>query len=200
MKMKNLILAGTFAAAMATPQAMANTLQITGGSTQVELTSFDALTSLGLSVSIFGTAKLDASGPFPVASFLVTGGTVDSATGFASIEHDGSGLGLSNGTDSVELANFLVDTESLLLSGDVSVNGSFVANLDLFSITSSLELLLTAGAADALNGVYGTALPEGLSIGFATPNVTTVPVPAALPLFASALAGLGFARSRKRAA
>ena len=71
------------------------------------------------------------------------------------------------------------------------MNDSFVANLDLFSITDKLELLLTQGAADALNKVYGTALPGGLSIGLATVDVAVVPLPAALPLMLAALAGLG---------
>jgi hypothetical protein len=91
-------------------------------------------------------------------------------------------------------------TQTGLLSGDVSVDDQFVTNLDLFSIGDGLVLSLTAGAADALNGVYGTALPAGLEIGIASVDVAVVPVPAALPLMFTALAGLGLAGRRRNAA
>lgn len=178
--------------------ASAHGVDIIGNATSVELTSFDALTGLGLSVSGLGTATIDIPGAFPVATFDITGGTLDPDTGFATIEHDGSGLALSDGNSTVALENFFINTGKGLLSGDVSVNGQFVANLDLFTIGDGLVLSLTGGAADALNGVYGTALPAGLEIGIASVDVAVVPVPAALPLMLSAMAGLGFTGWRRK--
>jgi hypothetical protein len=181
--------------------ASAHSIDIIGNSTSVELTSFEALTGLGLSVSGLGSATISVdSGEFPIATFGITGGSLNPNTGFAVIEHDGSGLGLSDGTTAVSLENFLINTQTGLLSGDVSVDDQFVANLDLFSIGDGLVLSLTAGAADALNGVYGTALPAGLEIGIASVDVAVVPVPAALPLMFTALAGLGLAGRRRNAA
>jgi len=90
-------------------------VEIIGNVTSVELTSFDALTGLGLSVSTLGTAKIDAGGEFPIAAFAITGGTLDPNTGFALIEHDGSGLGLSDGSSDVNLENFLINTVTGLL-------------------------------------------------------------------------------------
>jgi len=187
-----------FTALGATQAASATSVDIIGNATSVELTSFDALTGLGLSVSALGTAIVAVDGDFPVATFNITGGTLDSDTGFAVIEHDGSGLGLTDGMTAVSLENFLINTESGILSGDVSVNNSFVANVGLFSIQQDLTLLLTAGAAKTLNSVYGTALPEGLEIGIASVDVAVVPVPAALPLMLTALAGLGLTGARRR--
>ena len=181
-----------------THSASAHGVDIIGNATSVELTSFDALTGLGLSVGGLGTATIDVSGAFPVATFGITGGTLNPNTGFATIEHDGSGLSLSDGTSTVALENFLINTGTGLLSGDVSLNNSFVANIDLFSIGDGLELSLTSGAADALNGIYGTSLPAGLEIGIASVDVAVVPVPAALPLMLSAMAGLGFAGRRRK--
>ncbi|MEO1575206.1 MAG: hypothetical protein AAFU65_09630 [Pseudomonadota bacterium] len=180
--------------------ASAHGVDIIGNATSVELTSFDALTGLGLSVSGLGTATIDIPGAFPVATFAITGGSLDPNTGFATIEHDGSGLALSDGTSVVSLENFLIDTGAGVLSGDVSLNDQFVANLELFNIGDGLELSLTGGAADALNGIYGTALPAGLEIGIASVDVAVVPVPAALPLMLSAMAGLGLTGWRRKTA
>lgn len=199
-KMITLATVLTFSALGFSNRASADTVPIVGNSTSVELTSFDALTGLGLSVSALGSATVDAGGEFPVATFGITGGKLDTETGFAVIQHDGSGLGLTDGTTAVSLENFLIDTQSGILTGDVSVNQTFVATVGLFSIQEDLTLLLTGGAADTLNGVYGTSLPEGLEIGLASVDVAVVPVPAALPLMLSALAGLGFTGARRRRA
>lgn len=181
-----------------TQRASADAVEIIGNDTSVELTSFDALTGLGLSVSALGSATVDGSGDFPVATFGITGGKLDPDTGFAVIQHAGSGLGLTDGTSAVSLENFLINTQTGVLSGDVSLNDSFVANLDLFDIQEDLTLLLTTTAAETLNKVYGTMLPGGLEIGIATVDVAVVPVPAALPLMLTALAGLGFTGARRR--
>ncbi|MEM6639711.1 MAG: PEP-CTERM sorting domain-containing protein [Pseudomonadota bacterium] len=200
MKIKSLLLtAGLAFGGLTAPTASASTVDVIGGVTEVEILSFFTLTNAGFNVGLLGSATLDASGLIPVASFGITGGSVDTVTGNALIEHDGSGVSLDNGVDFVNLENFLVNTETLILSGDVTVNGSFVANVDLFNITGGTLLQLTGGAADALNGVFGTSIPEGFKFGHATVSPVVVPVPAAFPLMVTALAGLGFA-SRRRAA
>lgn len=169
-------------------QASAAIQPIPGGTTNVELTSAGALSSLGLAVAPIGSAVITPSDPWPIASFMITGGLLDDVTGDAFISHNGSGLSLDNGATTVSLENFFIDTSLGLLTGDVSVNGGFFGPMVLFSIDPNLRLLLTAAGASALNALYGTDLPVGLEIGIA--DVQVIPLPPALVLFATALGGL----------
>ncbi|MEL6874154.1 MAG: hypothetical protein AAGM33_01635, partial [Pseudomonadota bacterium] len=55
------------------PVAGVQAATIIGNQTDVEVTAFDALTGLGLTLSPFGTATIDTGGALPVASFAITG-------------------------------------------------------------------------------------------------------------------------------
>jgi hypothetical protein len=210
-------LVGGIIASGATAPGQAQAAPIVGGITEVRLDAAPVLTSLGITAGLIGTASiLDtpeiSPGVFvPLVGFPITGGT---ANGNLVIEHDGSGLTLSrdtNGTDPdgvvvVSLANFVIDTAVPELTGLVSVDGSPVGTLPLFSIGDSgdvtfpFALNLTAGAAGALNTTLGvTAFAQGLTVAVArtTPEVLTdVPVPATALLLGAAIAPL-LARRRR---
>jgi hypothetical protein len=117
----------------ATPKPVASIPTLTGVDTAVLLDAnfVAALTSLGLTPGVVGTATLtDGSLHFPI-----TGGHVDYYDPAAkyrpyvqgTIEHNGSGFSLTAGDTKVELTNFTIDPGKSLLYGDVSVNGASAA-------------------------------------------------------------------------
>lgn len=189
----------------------AHAAPIVGGITEVRLDAAPVLTSLDITPGLIGTASILDTPEIlpgvivPLVGFPITGGT---ANGNLIIAHDGSGLTLSrdtNGTDPdgvvvVSLANFVIDTGSLALTGDVSVDGTGVGSLPLFIITATgnadfpFALNLSFDAATALNSSLGvTAFTEGLTVAVATtaPEVLAeVPVPATALLFGAAIAPL----------
>ena len=175
-----------------TAPAIASALTVIGDETRVELTAAGALGALGVSVQPVGIGAIDAAGP--TAIFPITGGSVDDVTGDALIEHDGSGLTLSVGTDSLLLLNFLIDTAQTTIFGDAVViddDGGMITaaalnDIDIFSFDAGLNVFLTDTAAGALNGLFGTAFAAGDKIGEASLDLATVPVPAALWLLAPA--------------
>ena len=161
----------------------------------VDQSFVDAITSLGLTPGVVGTATF-TDGTF---AFPITGGNVDyydpneSYRPYVqgSIEHEGSGLSLSAGGTTVELTNFTIDPGTSELYGDVAANGSpVVSQALLFDLDgSTLKPLQTAGdtailegttvhvsadAADLLNKTFGTtAVKEGLLVGVAKITVNT---------------------------
>lgn len=211
------VLSGGIIASAAIAPGTAHAAPIIGGITEVRLDAAPVLASLDITPGLIGTAAiLDtpeiSPGVFvPLVGFPITGGT---ANGSLIIEHDGSGLTLSrdtNGTDPdgvvvVSLANFVIDTAALALSGVVSVDGTTVGTLPLFSISTTgdaafpFALNLSLDAAAALNATLAvTAFAEGLTVAVATtaPEVAAdVPVPATALLFGAAIAPL-LARRRR---
>ena len=164
---------------------------IVGGLTTVELTAAPTLTGLGLTVSPLGTASVfvPSGGTLPQASFPITGGTTGPAG--AIIEHDGSGLRLSDGTDNVDLENFIIDTFQSELRSDVSVNGAPFAFVPLFDIVGP-SLNLTAAAAGALSSVFGIDDLTGAEIArVVSIDPEVVPAPGALALLGLGVLGLG---------
>jgi hypothetical protein len=107
------------------------------------------------------------------------------------IDHDGSGLSLTGGGNTVELTDFVVDPGASLLSGEVSVDGEVAAeSAPLFFLdgrtleplqtqesTAVLEgttVKLKDEAATLLNDTFDTdALKGGLVIGVAKITVNT---------------------------
>lgn len=146
------------------------TQPIVGGHTHVTLTSATTLASLGIHVSTLGSATLDASGASPVAEFPITGGTEQSAGDV--ILHEGSGLALSSGGDTVDLQNFLVDTIHKVVDADVTIDGKFAGDLGVFNIGPGGQLTLTSTAAGALNSTFGlgTTLSSKTVVGIAAPD------------------------------
>jgi hypothetical protein len=160
---------------------------IVGGDTAVTLTSAPALQSLGVTVTPLGSASLDTSGTTPVADFPITGGTEGPGAGNDVILHQGSGLELSDSNGSLDLKDFLIDTQNGVVDANVTVNGQSAGNLAVFDIASDgASLTLTPTAARVVDQVLGTfAITSSTVIGTAAPS------PVALPGgLASLLAGL----------
>jgi hypothetical protein len=174
------------------PAPVAAVPAVKGGNTAVLLDSgfTGALTSLGLTPGVLGTATLtDGSVHFPI-----TGGSIVywSPKGHYKpyvqgiLEHDGSGLSLTAGGTEVDLTNFTVNPGNSQLYGDVSVNGTSAAvQAPLFdlhggtlkalklqgdnAILTGTTVHVSATAAGLLDKVFSTdAVKGGLLVGIAT--------------------------------
>ena len=174
------------------PGPLAAVPEVFGGNTAVALDSgfTDALTTLGLTPSTYGTATLtDGSLHFPI-----TGGSVaywDPKAKYRPyvqgvLEHDGSGLNLTAGDTTVTLSNFTVNPGNSKLYGDVSVNGQVAATQAFIfelhgktlkplsmdgnnAILTGTTVHISADAAGLLNQTFKTdAVKEGLLVGVAT--------------------------------
>jgi hypothetical protein len=179
-------------AASSIPAPVAAVPALKGGNTAVALDSgfTSALTSLGLTPGVLGTATLtDGSVHFPI-----TGGSVVYWSPKGSyrpyvqgiIEHDGSGLSLTAGGTEVDLTNFTVNPGNSELYGDVSVNGTSAAvQAPLFdlhggtlkplqlqgddAILTGTTVHVSKTAAGLLDSTFGTtAVKGGLLVGIAT--------------------------------
>ncbi|CAN5260139.1 hypothetical protein BH11ACT3_BH11ACT3_21390 [soil metagenome] len=178
--------------AEADPTPIASIPALDGVDTQVTLDQgfVDAITSLGLTPGVLGTATLTDG----VLAFPITGGNVDyydPAEKYrpyvqGSISHDGSGITLSNGTITVGLSDFRIDPGTSQLFGTVTANGEEVGK-DIFIFTldgSTLKplaqdadgnavlegttVLVSPDAADLLNSTFGTdAVTDQLVVGIA---------------------------------
>jgi hypothetical protein len=115
------------------PAPVAAVPAVLGGNTAVALDAnfLKALTSLGLTPSTYGTAKLTGSD----ISFPITGGAVTYWNPKGSyrpyvqglLTHQGSGLTLTAGSTAVTLSDFTVNPGNSKLYGDVAVNGKTAA-------------------------------------------------------------------------
>jgi hypothetical protein len=153
--------------AKATPTPAAKIDSLTGKSTAVKLDAgfVKALTSLKLTPSPLGKAKISTAG---VASFPITGGNVTYYTpGSVSpyvqgmIMHDGSGLQLKGGGKTVKLTNFVVDPGKSVLTGKVTVNGKVAApSAELFFLNGNTLKPLK------VNKGNGTAVLKGTTVEF----------------------------------
>lgn len=163
--------------------AQAATYVPSAGSTRVTPSTdlINALDSLGVEIGKVKPGKLTGKG---IAIFPITGGAMDLTRGKSEIIHSG-GFSLTAGNTRVVLNNFIIDTTgtSPVLRGTVIVNGELVGRLVLFDVDLSdvniqqkpkllditnAELTLNAGAAAALNEIFGvTAFTEGFPIGTA---------------------------------
>jgi hypothetical protein len=164
------------------------TAQVAGGRTAVELSDdfLGALTALGVEAAPIGPASLRGGW----AAFPIPAGALDLETARGDIFHSG-GLSLRAGATKVQLLNFVIDTQAdPVLTGLVAVNGDLVGRVALFDlvlnedpvvwrsgwlVVRSVDVTLTAGAADALNGIFGVdAFVEGLPIGEAVVYTKTL--------------------------
>lgn len=178
----------------ADPEPLASIPDLSGGvDTQVTVDQgfVDAITSLGLTPGVVGTATF-TNGVF---AFPITGGNVDYYDPTldyrpyvqGTIMHEGSGISLTNGTTLVELSNFEIDPgNNSTLSGDVSANGAVVVeNAPLFrldgttlnpltmdadgnAVLEGTTVYVSEEAAALLNQTYGTTAVTGdLKVGIA---------------------------------
>ncbi|MEO6115844.1 MAG: hypothetical protein ABIP33_05620 [Pseudolysinimonas sp.] len=180
------------ASAAKIPAPVAAVPELFGGNTAVALDKgfTDALTSLGLTPGVLGTATLtDGSVHFPITGGSVVYWSPDGkyrpyVQGI--IEHDGSGLSLTAGSTEVDLTNFTVNPGNSKLYGDVSVNGKVAATQAyLFSlhggtlkalqldgnnaILTGTTVHVSSTAAGLLDSTFGTtAVKGGLLVGVAT--------------------------------
>jgi len=179
-------------AAEADPTPLASIPALDGVDTQVTLDSgfLDALTSLGLTPGVTGTATLDGA----TLSFPITGGNVDYYDPEedyrpyvqGSIEHDGSGITLTAGDTVVGLSDFRIDPGTSQLFGTVTANGEevgkdiFIFNLDGSTlkplqqdadgnaVLEGTTVLISSDAAELLNTTFGTdAVTDELVVGIA---------------------------------
>jgi hypothetical protein len=175
---------GAFAVLPATASAKnwkGSNLVLSGGGTTVSVDAgaAAALQSLGISLAPTGAAEAGVSG----VTFPITKGKLDKQTLAGQIRHIG-GLDLSKGATTVGLKRFFINIDDAPdLTGRVSVNGAKVGRVELFSLDltnlaverkgkhlrlSGVGLKLTQGAADALNGAFGTtAFTKDLLFGTA---------------------------------
>jgi hypothetical protein len=185
--------------------AHAAPVEIIGNQTTVSLTASDFLTFAGFEITPLDDAVLNSFATPPEISFPITGGRVDTDTGFARIEHDNSGFSLTRTGDgrTVFFRNFLIDTENLLLSGDTTFNQITSPDFPLFDVApfgDQFSLHLTTEAALLLGATYLLGDLTGEQLGLATVDVQVVPIPAAFPMLLSGLAFIGVvARRRKQA-
>jgi hypothetical protein len=153
-----------------------DTQPLVGGETSVTLTVAPALQSLNINVSPLGAGMIDVSSADPVAQFPITGGTLGPDAGEAVILHQASGLKLSDLGSSVELGDFLIDTQNHVVDANVSANDLLVGNVAVFDLGQDGTLRLTSDAAGLLDNAFGTsALSAGQSIGFAAPSPIALP-------------------------
>lgn len=168
---------------------MAPAATVVGGDTRV---AFGAAIA-GLEAQLLGTASLVGGAPGLTVNFPITGGTLDEALSGA-IRHDGSGVSLSNGTNTLALSNFVIDTSAGILFGDAALNGTVVGTaLDLFNFDLStvtvpqltdlgnplLALVIRPTASGALTAAFGLGDTAGVTLGLAAtaPQLAAVPEP-----------------------
>jgi hypothetical protein len=148
-----------------------NTRPVLGGETSVTLTAAPTLASLGVSVSSLGSASIDTSGGDPVARFAITGGTEGPGDGTNIFLHQDSGLKLSSRIGALELRDFRIDTENMVVSANVTVNGAAAGNVAVFDIGPDGSLTLTNAAAGVARESLGVpAITPDVVIGSAAPE------------------------------
>lgn len=169
--------------------SLAGATAVIGGNTRV---AFGSIIS-GLEVGLTGTASLVGGAPGLTVNFDITGGDLDAALA-GTIRHDGSGITLTNGTNTLALGNFVINTTTSFLEGDAALNGTVLGTgLNLFafnlgSVTLAeltdldnplLDLSITSTASGALDAAFGTGDTVGLQLGLAAtaPQLANAAVP-----------------------
>jgi hypothetical protein len=138
----------------------------------VDASFVEALTTLGLTPGVVGTAGFDATtGTF---SFPITGGNVDYYDPESDVrpyvqgelDHDGSGLSLTAGTTVVELTDFRIDPGESKLYGTVTANGEVAAeDAYLFNLHGgSLKPLQMDGTNAILEGTTVHISPDAAAL------------------------------------
>lgn len=148
------------------------------------LTLDDAVVSV-LEQNKVKVAPVEPAGPDDAGvQFPITGGSVDSETLAGSIEHSG-GLLFSVRGDTLEVTDFVADTESALLTATAGAAELPILALDLTRVKKStkggaivasrIAVSLTGYGAAAMNAILGVKIfKEGLGLGELTVTATAV--------------------------
>lgn len=200
---KGAAIGATLAVTAIAGSAQAATLDILAeNQTTVEVTA--PLGAFGLGGAPTGSAAVSLTpAGNPLFAFNITGGTVDSDTGAAQIEHDGSGVrlfALANDTIGAIVGNFIVDTGVGAVFGNVNDDDAVVRLFDLdLGATGGIGLNISDDLAGALTTVFDADDLTGAQFGLANTNPTVAPAPIPLPAGAPLLlAGVGaFAIARR---
>ncbi|MEM6409593.1 MAG: VPLPA-CTERM sorting domain-containing protein [Pseudomonadota bacterium] len=181
---------------LATASAGASVFNLIGNQTTVTVTA--DLGGLGLTPGTTGTATADGAD----FSFGITGGSVDLGTGAALIEHDGSGVSLTDGTSTATVGDFFIDTVKGTITGTLNDTVNDVEFFTLGEETSDgIEVLISSTLAGALTSVFGAPNLANVQFGFANVDLklAPVPLPAGAPLLIAGLAGFALLRRRQKA-
>jgi hypothetical protein len=163
-----------------------------GGGKQLTLNGENTVLTLDEGVVSVLQAKkvkvvpIEPAGPGGPAGvrFPITGGKVDSETLAGSIEHSG-GLRFSVGRKTLEVTDFVADTESSVLSATAGAAEIPLLTLDFAGlkkttkggaiVASGIGVGLTPAAASAMNGILGVNFfKKGLALGELTVTATAV--------------------------
>ena len=83
------------------------------------------------------------------------------------IYHEGSGILFTAGGSSLGIGNFVIDTAALLVTGDVTANGTDVGSVSPFHHRPE-HPAMTADAAGAFTSIFGAPNLTGANVGFAS--------------------------------
>jgi hypothetical protein len=163
-----------------------------GGGKQLTLNGENTVLTLDEGVVSVLQAKkvkvvpIEPAGPGGPAGvrFPITGGKVDSETLAGSIEHSG-GLRFSIGRETLEVTDFVADTEARVLSATAGAAEIPLLTLDFAGlkkstkggaiVASGIGVALTPAAASAMNGILGVNFfKKGLALGELTVTATAV--------------------------
>lgn len=181
---------------------------IVGNQTELTLWSIDLIVrNNNLDVNTTGTAVLTGTDSLgrPVIVFPITGGDTQSASGGASIQHEGSGVRFSRNGSALLVDDFVIDTGTNTLSGDVTIprsgaNPIVLEDAALFDLSESRGFTLlrvNPTSAAAFTQVFGTRDYNGELFGFAAVDLQTVPEPSTLLLLGAGILGMLGVRKMK---
>jgi hypothetical protein len=161
----------------------------------------DDLLDLGLSLSPLGSATIDGSS----VNFPITGGDADPDTLLGEIEHDGSGVQLSDGTNTLQFLNLLVDTTTARIFAKTIANGVNEGTPSVLVIGDGLSLSLSLPSIGLASAVFGiddailaatVAGSADIQIGIGNEDGPVIPEPSTWLMM---LSGLGMVvAGRKR--
>jgi hypothetical protein len=171
------VLLAVVALAAAPAGAKTRTLKIKGGTTTLVPSqgALDALTALGITPSAIAPGTLGSGG----FAFPVTRSRISAKDYSGTIRHAG-GIRLTKGATVVELTRFWINVDAepdltARLGGDrvsildLDLSGATITRSKKVLTVAGVKATLTAGAAQALNGAFGSsAFTEGLELGTAT--------------------------------